>query len=192
MSNAGIPPSSAREQEAAYQPESHATYVKSKLSDQDCTQVLRNLEIAQILKLRGTYTTVKCDQEGSHHRTKTLLRKSMFGIKEVHVWCQGSSHCHHSQMMPNARAPTGASQGLNCTHIAKVSTQVWALSIPYFSIPGYHSNHAHSFIQDGSCILEEYKSLECGLLVNVLACEGKPGKVYNRLINCSINQLISN
>ena len=44
--NAGIPPSSAREQEAAYQPESHATCVRSKLHDQDCAQVLRNLEIA--------------------------------------------------------------------------------------------------------------------------------------------------
>ena len=38
--NAGIPPSSTREQEAAYQPESHATSVRSKFRDQDCTQVL--------------------------------------------------------------------------------------------------------------------------------------------------------
>ena len=44
--NACIPSSSAREQEAAYQPESHATCVKSKLRDKDCAQVLRNLEIA--------------------------------------------------------------------------------------------------------------------------------------------------
>ena len=31
--------------------------------------------------------------------------------------------------------------------------------------------------QDGSCVLEKYASLESGLLANVLACEGKPGKV---------------
>ena len=69
---AGILPSSARDHEATYQPESHATCVRSKHSDQDCAQVLHNLEIgtqfqdsenaqhtlqiAQIPKLRRTYT----------------------------------------------------------------------------------------------------------------------------------------
>ena len=90
--NAGIPPSSARELEAAYQPESHATRVKSKLCDQDCAQVLRNLkigtqfqdsenaqrnlEIAQIPKLCGTYilqAVAKWDQR-AHCSLGSLAR----------------------------------------------------------------------------------------------------------------------
>ena len=32
-------------------------------------------------------------------------------------------------------------------------------------------------MQDGSCIEEMFNSIETGPLANVLACEGKPGKV---------------
>ena len=33
-------------------------------------------------------------------------------------------------------------------------------------------------MQDGSCIEEMFNSAETGPLANVLACEGRPGKVY--------------
>ncbi len=33
-------------------------------------------------------------------------------------------------------------------------------------------------MQDGSIILEKFGSVETGPLANVLACEGRPGKVW--------------
>ena len=35
-------------------------------------------------------------------------------------------------------------------------------------------------MQDGSCVLERFPSLETGPLANVLVSEGKPGQVHSR------------
>lgn len=64
------------------------------------------------------------------------------------------------EMMPNARLSSDASPGFNNTHIAKVSTK------------------------DGSPLLEKFDSVETGPLANVLACEGKPGKVFEIRAKC--------
>ena len=38
-------------------------------------------------------------------------------------------------------------------------------------------------MQDNSCVLERFQSLESGPLANLLACEGKPGKVCLSLVS---------
>lgn len=61
----------------------------------------------------------------------------------------------------------------NLTYIAKVSNQVSSI---FHSCVAY-SHSTLCFMQDGSIILEKFNSLEAGMLANVLASEGKPGKV---------------
>jgi len=69
--------------------------------------------------------------------------------------------------------------------------------LPHF----YPAPSPHSFLlalfvlQDGSIVLEKFGSVETGPLANVLACEGKPGKVKTTLIGfclslCSTVQLV--
>lgn len=64
------------------------------------------------------------------------------------------------EMMPNARVQGNGSSEVNNTYIAKVSKQ------------------------DNSIVLEKFNSLETGPLANVLACEGRPGKVFEVKAKC--------
>ena len=80
-------------------------------------------------------------------------------------------------MMPNVRVSGGSQPALNRTHIAKVSTQVKSLLL----VIGCSKKLIQILPllkQDGSCVQETFDSTETGPLANVLACEGKPGKVY--------------
>ncbi|XP_064392081.1 ester hydrolase C11orf54 homolog [Halichondria panicea] len=64
------------------------------------------------------------------------------------------------EMVPNVRVEGGSAVAMNNTHIAKVNTK------------------------DGSIQQEKYDSVETGPLVNVLASEGKRGKVFEIKVKC--------
>jgi hypothetical protein len=67
--------------------------------------------------------------------------------------------------MPNIKSGSPAADGQNRSMFAKVS------------------------VEDGSCVLKEYRSREFSLLANLFLTEGQPGKVLCTVCVCVPDQL---